>query len=76
VRTIAKARRTTVSAINEAIDRWAASVIDDKIRKNALALSPGSMNCKRRFTRVRSMATCSVPSRQLRQLANLRLRAT
>jgi hypothetical protein len=33
VRAIAKA--TTVAAINEAIDRWAASTIDDKIRKHS-----------------------------------------
>lgn len=34
VREIAKARRCSVSAINEAIDRWPVSVIDDKTRKN------------------------------------------
>jgi hypothetical protein len=38
VRAIAKAQHTTVAAINEAIDRWTASTIDDKIRKNTLAL--------------------------------------
>lgn len=38
VREIDKARRATVSTISEVIDRWAASAIDDKIRKNALAL--------------------------------------
>lgn len=37
VRAIASARRTTVSAINEAIDRWASSAIDDKVH-NTLAL--------------------------------------
>jgi hypothetical protein len=37
-RAIAKARRTTVSEINEAIDRCAASVINDKARKHSLAL--------------------------------------
>jgi hypothetical protein len=35
---IAKAQRTTVAAINEVIDGWAASAIDEKIRKNTLAL--------------------------------------
>jgi hypothetical protein len=35
---IAKAQRTTVAEINEVIDCWAASVIDEEIRKNALAL--------------------------------------
>jgi recombinational DNA repair ATPase RecF len=37
-RAIAKARRTTVSAINEAIDRWADQAITDKARKHGLAL--------------------------------------
>jgi hypothetical protein len=38
VRAIAKAWRAIVAEINEAIDRWAASAIEDKIRKNTLAL--------------------------------------
>jgi hypothetical protein len=38
VREIAKARRCSVAQINEAIDRWTATSIDDKIRKNTLAL--------------------------------------
>jgi hypothetical protein len=37
-REIAKARRCSVAQINEGIDRWAATSIDDKIRKNTLAL--------------------------------------
>jgi hypothetical protein len=37
-RAIAKARRTTVSAINEAIDCWADQAITDKARKHGLAL--------------------------------------
>jgi hypothetical protein len=35
-RAIAKARRTTVADI--VIDRWAASAIDDKMRRDTLAL--------------------------------------
>ena len=35
---IAKARRTNVVAINEAIHRWADSTITDKTRKHTLAL--------------------------------------
>jgi hypothetical protein len=37
MRAIAKAPRTTVAEINEVIDRWAASAIEEKIRKNTLA---------------------------------------
>jgi transposase len=33
VRAIAKAQHCSVAQVNEAIDRWAASAIDDKIRK-------------------------------------------
>jgi hypothetical protein len=38
VRAIAKTQRCSVGQVNEAIDRWAASKIDDKTRRNTLAL--------------------------------------
>ncbi len=38
VRAIAKAQHCSVAQVNEAIDRWAATAIDDKIRKTTLAL--------------------------------------
>jgi hypothetical protein len=38
VRAIAKSAGVSVTQINEAIDRWAASAIDDKTRKNTLCL--------------------------------------
>lgn len=44
VRDIAKARRKSMSGINEAIDRWADSTITDKTRKNTLALELASLD--------------------------------
>jgi hypothetical protein len=41
---IAKARRKTVSEVNEAIDRWADSSITDKTRKHTLMLELGRLD--------------------------------
>jgi hypothetical protein len=38
MRAIAKAQRPIVAEINEVIDCWAASAIDEEIRENTLAL--------------------------------------
>jgi hypothetical protein len=38
VRAFAKERGYSVARVNEAVDRWASTSIDDKIRKNTLAL--------------------------------------
>jgi hypothetical protein len=38
VRAIAKARRTSLAEVNEAIDRWADQAITDTARKHGLAL--------------------------------------
>jgi len=38
VRAIAKARGCSVEQINEAIDRWAVSAIDDRTRRHTLTL--------------------------------------
>jgi Tfp pilus assembly PilM family ATPase len=60
MRAIAKAQRTTVAEINEVIDRWAASAIDEKIRKNTLALELARFDeLQEVFTHALSMATCS-----------------
>lgn len=38
VRAIAKAQGCSIAQINEAIDHWAATALDDKMRKHTLVL--------------------------------------
>lgn len=60
VRAIAKAQGTTVAAINKAIDAWAETAIDDKIRKNTQVLEPARLDeLQETFYRRARGATCS-----------------
>jgi hypothetical protein len=57
VRAIAKAQHTTASKMNETIDRWTDSTVNDKIRKHSFVLAMSFRAVSHRRAQCRALVT-------------------